>query len=244
MLVIPAIDLKDGQCVRLTQGRKSEVKVYDGNPIEMAKAFASAGARLIHVVDLDGAFSGHESPNRQIAREIVEAGVAVEFGGGLRTAADVLELIEIGVARVVLGTLAVESCDVLESLTSRFGARICVGIDARDGEVMTRGWQQGTKISAVEFAQRIAALGVQRIIYTDVARDGMLTGPNIEQTVEVARASGLRLAASGGIASLDDIRRLIDADEPLIDSVIIGKALYERRFTLEEALAVCQNRLR
>jgi phosphoribosylformimino-5-aminoimidazole carboxamide ribotide isomerase len=237
MLIIPAIDLKDGRCVRLQQGRKSDVKTYDADPVAMAQAFAAAGARWLHVVDLDGAFTGSESANRLVLRKIVETvDVPIEFGGGLRTFADVEQVIELGIKRVVVGTLAAESTERLRELAERFAERICVGIDARDGIVMTRGWETATGLSATDLARSLAALGIKRIIYTDIARDGMLTGPNIEQTVEIARAAGILVTASGGISSLSDIRRLRAANEPLVDSVIIGKALYEGKFSLAEAI--------
>jgi phosphoribosylformimino-5-aminoimidazole carboxamide ribotide isomerase len=237
MLVIPAIDLKNGSCVRLVQGRKTDVTVYDANPVEVAKQFARAGAQMLHVVDLDGAFKEGASPNRAVVQEIVAtAGVAVEFGGGIRTIDDVQQLCDAGVARVVLGTIAVESSELLRQMVTRFAEKICVGIDARDGQVMTRGWESETRISAVELARSVANDGVGRIIYTDISRDGMLTGPNIEQTVAVARAANVPVTASGGVSSLDDIRSLHDAGERLLDSVIVGKALYEQKFKLEDAI--------
>jgi phosphoribosylformimino-5-aminoimidazole carboxamide ribotide isomerase len=237
MLVIPAIDLKNGSCVRLVQGRKTDVTVYDANPVEVAKQFARAGAQMLHVVDLDGAFKEGASPNRAVVQEIVAtAGVAVEFGGGIRTIDDVQQLCDAGVARVVLGTIAVESSELLRQMVTRFAEKICVGIDARDGQVMTRGWESETRISAVELARSVANYGVGRIIYTDISRDGMLTGPNIEQTVAVARAANVPVTASGGVSSLDDIRSLHDAGERLLDSVIVGKALYEQKFKLEDAI--------
>jgi phosphoribosylformimino-5-aminoimidazole carboxamide ribotide isomerase len=239
MYILPAIDLKDGRCVRLTQGRKADAKVYDADPLEVAKAFAAAGADMIHIVDLDGAFGGGESPNRAIVRKIVDTvSVPVEFGGGIRTTADVRQLIDYGVAQVILGTLAAESAETLRQLTREFGSRVCAGIDACDGKVMTRGWETVNDMGAVELARSVADLGIERIIYTDITRDGMLTGLNIEQTCEVARAAQVRVTASGGVSCLDDIKQLRDANEPLVDSVIIGKALYEGRFTLEEALRV------
>ncbi|HTG86071.1 MAG TPA: 1-(5-phosphoribosyl)-5-[(5-phosphoribosylamino)methylideneamino]imidazole-4-carboxamide isomerase [Pyrinomonadaceae bacterium] len=237
MLVIPAIDLKNGSCVRLVQGRKADVTVYDASPVEMAQQFVRAGARMIHVVDLDGAFKGGESPNRAVVKEIVAAvDVAVEFGGGVRTIDDVQQLCDAGVARIVLGTVAVESPDLLRELILRFADRICVGIDARAGQVMTRGWESETQISSVDLARLVAGAGIKRIIYTDIARDGMLTGPNIDQTIAVARAANVQVTASGGVSSLDDIKRLRDAGEPLLDSVIVGKALYEQKFKLEDAI--------
>lgn len=234
MLVIPAIDLRDGQCVRLVQGRKSDVTVYDQDPVALAKEFASAGAEMIHVVDLDGAFSEAGSPNRAVVKRIVDAvDVPIEFGGGVRTLDDVQQLCDAGVARVVLGTVAVESSESLKSFVNRFGAKICVGIDARDGRVMSRGWEAFTTTSAVDLARYVAGAGVERIVYTDIARDGTLTGPNIEQTVAVARAAKVKVTASGGVSSVEDIKRLRDAGEALIDSVIVGKALYERKFAFK-----------
>ncbi|MGI9106871.1 MAG: 1-(5-phosphoribosyl)-5-[(5-phosphoribosylamino)methylideneamino]imidazole-4-carboxamide isomerase [Pyrinomonadaceae bacterium] len=238
MLIIPAIDLKNGQCVRLTQGRKEAVKVYDGDPNEIAHDFAAAGARMLHVVDLDGAFAERSSPNRAVARRIIKtAGIPVQFGGGLRTIADVEELIEYGAARVIVGTLVVESGELLAQLVARFGARIAVGLDARGGQIVTRGWEKQENISAVELAARVAGVGVERIVYTDVQRDGMLEGVNVEQTCAVARRSGVPVTASGGVSSLADIERLkLEGGECGVDSVIIGKALYEKRFTLPEAM--------
>ncbi len=237
MLIIPAIDLRDGRCVRLTQGRRDEVKVYDGDPVEIARRFAAAGARMLHVVDLDGAFADGTARNREVARQIISAvQLPVQFGGGLRSVADVRQLIEYGAAQVVIGTLAAESPDTLETFVQLYGPRICVGIDARDGQVLTRGWETEAQLSATELAQRVAAAGVARIIYTDVARDGMLGGVNVEQTCALAQASGLRVTASGGVATLADLVRLRAASACGIDGVIIGKALYEGRFTLQEAL--------
>jgi phosphoribosylformimino-5-aminoimidazole carboxamide ribotide isomerase len=239
MIVIPAIDLKNGKCVRLLQGRKSEMTVYNENPVDVAKEFAAAGAEMIHVVDLDGAFDGAESSNRAVVREIVKAvDVPIEFGGGIRSLADVDDLCAAGVARVVLGTVAAESPLLLKDFVSSFSSMICVGIDARDGRVMTRGWESPTPLLAVDLARSIAECSVERIIYTDIARDGMLTGPNIEQTLAVARAANVKVTASGGVSSLDDIKRLRDAGDSRLDSVIVGKALYEGKFKLEEALSV------
>ena len=225
--------------MRLTQGRKADAKVYDANPLEVAKAFAAAGADMIHIVDLDGAFGGGESSNRAIVRKIIDTvNVPIEFGGGIRTTTDVRQLIDYGVAQVILGTLAAESAETLRQLAKEFGSRVCAGIDAREGKVMTRGWETASEMDAVQLARSVADLGVERIIYTDITRDGMLTGLNIEQTCEVARTAHVRVTASGGVSCLDDIKQLRDANEPLVDSVIIGKALYEGRFTLEEALSV------
>src|SRR5690349_4923456 len=242
MIVIPAIDLKNGSCVRLLQGRKSEMTVYNEDPVEVARQFASAGAQMIHVVDLDGAFSESDSPNRTVVREIIEAAdVPIEFGGGIRTLEDARQLCDAGVARVVVGTVAAESPDALQKFVDEFSARICVGIDARDGRVMTRGWETATPLLAVNLAQSVAECGIERIIYTDIARDGALVGPNIQQTLAVAEAANVRVTASGGVSSLDDIKRLRDAGDARVDSVIVGKALYEGKFKLEEAIRAAES---
>jgi phosphoribosylformimino-5-aminoimidazole carboxamide ribotide isomerase len=243
MVIIPAIDLRDGRCVRLKQGRKDNATVYDGDPIEIALGYQSCGAGMIHLVDLDGAFSDPNSRNRQVLHKIISrVRIPVQFGGGLRSLDDVAQVIEFGVARAIIGTLAVEAPESLDQALQLFGAyRIAVGIDARDGQVLTRGWEKEGKLSALELAQKVASMGVERIIYTDVARDGMLTGVNVEQTCAIARESGLKVTASGGVSSLEDLERLITAAKQntgvgRVDAVIIGKALYEGRFTLEEAL--------
>lgn len=239
MLIIPAIDLKDGRCVRLTQGRKADVKVYDGDPVEIAQRFEAEGARMLHVVDLDGAFEGGESRNRKTVRRIIRTiEIPVQFGGGLRTVHDVQQLIEYGAAQVVIGTLAAESPETLERFVQLFGFRIAVGIDAREGQVVTRGWEKQERISAIDLARRVADAGVDRIVYTDVSRDGTLQGVNLDQTCAIARESGLRVTASGGVSSLVDINQLKTAQSCGVDSVIIGKALYEGRFTLQDALRV------
>ena len=237
MIVIPAIDLKNGLCVRLLQGRRSNMTVYNENPVEVACEFAAAGAEMIHVVDLDGAFSESDSPNRAVVRKIIEAvDVPIEFGGGIRSIDDIKQVCDAGVARVVVGTVAAESPDALQKFVDEFSTRICVGIDARDGRVMTRGWETATPTMAVDLARSVAECGVERIIYTDIARDGALVGPNIQQTLAVAEAANVRVTASGGVSSLDDIKRLRDAGDARVDSVIVGKALYEGKFKLEEAI--------
>lgn len=241
MIVIPAIDLKNGQCVRLLQGQRSEVTVYNDNPVDVAKEFASAGAQIIHIVDLDGAFSEVDSPNRAVVNRILDAvHVPIQFGGGVRSLEDAQVLSDAGVSRIVLGTLAAESPDSLTAFVNRFSTKICAGIDARDGCVMSRGWQTATSMKAVELAQLVTDCGVERIIYTDIARDGTLVGPNIEQTLAVVRAANVRVTASGGVSSLDDIKRLRDADDPRLDSVIVGKAIYEGKFRLEEAMRAAE----
>jgi phosphoribosylformimino-5-aminoimidazole carboxamide ribotide isomerase len=238
MLIIPAIDLRDGRCVRLKQGRKDDVTHYDGDPFEVAKDFQKQGAEWLHVVDLDGAFAERNSTNRQTLKAIVDAvNIPIEFGGGLRSPIDVEQVLSLGVARAVIGTLAVESPQILQELLVSFGSdRIAVGIDAKDGQVVIRGWEKSEALNAIELARDVATVGIKRIIYTDVARDGMLIGPNIEETCRIARESGLKVTASGGVSSIDDIKRLTQTAECGVDSVIVGRAIYERRFTVAEAI--------
>jgi phosphoribosylformimino-5-aminoimidazole carboxamide ribotide isomerase len=242
MLIIPAIDLRDGRCVRLTQGRRDSTKVYDGDPVDIAKAYEAEGAPMLHIVDLDGAFAEPNSSNRRTLGEIVRSvKIPVQFGGGMRTTEQVSEVIDFGVARVVLGTLAVESPETLSELLHRFGGeKVVVGIDAKDGVVVTRGWETDGAVSAVAFAVQLAVIGVKRVIHTDVSRDGMLGGINLEATCELARISALEITASGGVSSLADIRRISRSDCGL-DSVIVGKALYEGCFALREALLVARD---
>lgn len=237
MMILPAIDLRNGRCVRLTQGRKESAKTYDGDPVDVAKAFAASGAEMLHVVDLDGAFAEPNSANRQVLRDIVRGvDLPIQFGGGLRRNKDVEQVIELGVTRVVLGTIAVESPETLVEMIRRFGSRhIAVGIDAQNGKVVTHGWEQTESLSALTLARSVAGLGVERIIYTDVERDGTLQGLNIEQTCLIA-GTGVKVTASGGVSSLQDLRDLQAVSGFGIDSVIIGKALYEGMFTLQEAL--------
>ena len=239
MLIIPAIDLRHGKCVRLAQGRKDASTAYDRDPIDVAKRFEADGAKMLHVVDLDGAFGDEKSRNRVVAKRIISAvSIPVQFGGGLRSIDDVKELISGGTSRVVIGTLAAESQETLEKLVELFGSSVVVGIDARDGQVMTRGWEARGLVSALALARRVAAAGIERIVYTDVSRDGMLAGPNIEQTCAIGRESGLKVTASGGVSSLEDLRRLKNLGERWVDSAIVGKALYEGLFTLKEALQI------
>lgn len=240
MQIIPAIDLKGGLCVRLVEGREQSAKVYDRDPVEVARSYERAGAQLLHIVDLDGAFLGAASENQKIIRRIIEEiNMPVEVGGGLRSLEDIQALIEqVGARFAIIGTVAVEQPELLSKAVDQFGEQIIVGIDARGSSVATRGWTEATEIDALELAKRVADLGVRRIIYTDIARDGRLAGPNFEMTRQMALTSGARVTASGGVSSLDDIERLCELEGDGVDSIIVGKALYENRFTLEEAIRI------
>jgi phosphoribosylformimino-5-aminoimidazole carboxamide ribotide isomerase len=237
MLIIPAIDLRNGQCVRLAQGRKESATVYTGDPIETALMFEEQGARMLHVVDLDGAFAENNVRNRKVLGELVAAvRIPIQFGGGVRNVRDAEEVRGLGVARIVVGTIAIESPETLKEILDKSGSEsVAVGIDARDGKVVTRGWETQANVSALDLARQVALLGVQRIVYTDVHRDGMLSGVNFEQTRLIAEASGVKVTASGGVSSLDDFRRVASVSQYGVDSVIVGKAFYEGRFTFEQA---------
>lgn len=238
MMIIPAIDLRGGRCVRLTQGRKELTKIYDRDPVETAKSYEAAGAQMLHVVDLDGAFSEPNSRNRKVLSSILRAvDTPIQFGGGLRTQNGVLDVCRLGVTRVVLGTIAAEEPETVSKLVRQLGShRVVVGIDARDGQVATRGWENQETLKPLDLALRVARLGVERIVYTDIRRDGLLKGVNIDDACLIARESGLKVTASGGVSSTEDLRSLKAASGCGIDSVIVGKALYEGVFTLEEAI--------
>ncbi len=238
MKVIPAIDLRGGRTVRLVEGEADRETRYDLDPVEVALGFERDGAESLHLVDLDGAFASEGGANRDVIRAIVSAlTIPVELGGGLRTEAAVDAALDAGARWAILGTLAVERFDLVEALAARHPGRIVVGIDARDGRVATRGWTDVTEVDAVELGKRAAGAGIERLIYTDIARDGRLEGPNVEATARLARETGLAVTASGGVGSLDDLRRL----RQVVDSAIVGKALYERRFTLVEAIEAATN---
>ncbi len=239
MIIFPAIDLRQGRVVRLRQGRADAETVFADDPLQVAGQWEQQGAAWLHVVNLDGAF-GQQSPNLAVVRDIVAAvGIPVQFGGGLRDLAAVAEALRLGVARVILGTVAVRQPEVVAEAVRRFGAeRIVVGIDARDGRVAVHGWTEVSAVEAAELGRRMAGMGVRRAVYTDVSRDGMLTGVNVEATAALARATGLRVIASGGVASLDDIRRLKAVEPDGVEGVIIGQALYAGAVGLGEAIEV------
>lgn len=240
MLLFPAIDLKEGKAVRLLQGRMEDSTVYADNPVEVAKDFESQGAKYLHMVDLNGAFTG-KPVNDAVIRQIVESvSLKIQVGGGIRTMERITELLELGVDRVILGTIAVKNPELVAEAARRYGRRVIVGIDAKDGLVAVQGWAERTKMRAVDLGKAMQKVGIRSVVFTDIARDGMLTGLNLESTVEMARETGLSVIASGGISTLDDLRKV--QAEVLkgvsIEGAITGKALYSGAFTLKEALAV------
>jgi phosphoribosylformimino-5-aminoimidazole carboxamide ribotide isomerase len=240
--VFPAIDLRGGRCVRLRQGDPGAETVFGADPAAMAQRWASAGAQWLHVVNLDGALEDEQASllNLNALLTILQAvPLPVQFGGGLRSVQDIARVLEIGVARVVLGTAIVTRPSLVTSALQRFGPeRIVAGLDARDGKVAIRGWQEVTDLDAVELGRQLKELGVLRALYTDIARDGMLSGPNVAATRRLAGETGLSAIASGGVGSLEDVRALVAAGD--IEGVVIGQALYTGAFTLESALAAAE----
>ena len=234
MLVIPAIDLKNGQCVRLLQGEANTETVYSNDPAAMAGSFEDAGAKRLHLVDLDGAFKGQSANLASIHSILKTISIPVQLGGGLRTSDGVERMLELGVASVIIGTMAVKNPDVLEDIIQRFsGKQIILGIDARNRKVAIEGWQEGTEIDDVDFALRWKKAGIKRAVFTDIARDGMLSGPNIEALSNFARRSGLRVVASGGVSSMEDLELLKTLESDGVDQVISGKAIYEGKLDLK-----------
>lgn len=242
MIIIPAIDLRGGRCVRLTQGQASAETVYSENPVKVAKRWYDEGAEMLHIVNLDAALNKNDAANlKALERILYEVSIPVQFGGGVRTVDDARRVDELGATRIVIGTAAIENPVLLEHIVEELGSTVVVGIDARDGKVALRGWEKLSNIDAIDFAQKVSEMGVERIVYTDITRDGMLSGINLETTREIAEASGLKVTASGGVASLDDIYALKELEPYGVDSVIVGKALYEGVFTLEEALDAAES---
>lgn len=237
MLVIPAIDLKGGQVVRLAQGDPLRQTSYSVDPVAVAQRWEGAGAPRLHLVDLDGAFAGRPK-QLLVAADVARAvKVPVQIGGGLRTLADLDQVFACGIERAVLGTVAIENEQFLAAAARRFPGRILLGIDAREGKVAVRGWAADSGLPATELAVRSAELPLAAIIYTDIGRDGMLTGPNLDALKRMALATPHPLIASGGIATLDDVKRVAALDPSRIVGALVGKALYEGRFSLEDAIA-------
>ena len=239
MTIYPAIDIKGGRCVRLTQGRADQETVYADNPAEVAAQFRAAGSAWVHVVDLDGAFAG-EPKNFAAVQAIVAAGLKVQLGGGLRTRAAVERVLGLGVSRAVIGTRAAESEAFVGELVQAFGEKIAVGIDAKQGQVAVKGWVASGGMSALALARRMDALGVRTLIHTDIGTDGMLTGPNFPAQEAMLEAGQFRVIASGGVSRREDVIELAKlAQRHLrLDGVIVGKALYEKRVDLADLLAL------
>ena len=234
MIVIPAIDLKDGKCVRLLQGKKEEVTVYSDDPPSMAKHWQDLGGELLHVVDLDGAFTGeqHNFSKIKAIREAID--IPIEVGGGIRDVERIDKLIDLGVDRTIIGTSAAKDPEMVRQACEKYPGRVLVGIDAKDGKVAIKGWVEVTELDAIEFAKQMQGAGAAGIIYTDISRDGMLTGPNIEAMAMMVTSVEIPVIASGGVSRLDDINSLKKINN--LWGVITGKALYSGALKLEEAI--------
>lgn len=234
MQLYPAIDMKGGKCVRLTQGLFDHVKIYADTPADMAKLWCSQGATFLHLVDLDGALAGHSVNAAAIERIVKEVDVPIQLGGGIRSEAAVRAMLELGVTRCIIGTKAVESPEFIRDLIGTFGPdRIVIGVDAKDGMVAIEGWEKVSSLSAIDLCRQMQGFGVKHIVYTDISRDGMLSGPNIPYTKELTDETGMDIIASGGVSCMEDLEQLHQAG---IHGAIIGKALYENRVALSEAI--------
>ncbi len=240
MLIIPAIDLKDGKCVRLRQGRMDDSTVFSDDPVAMATRWVTAGARRLHLVDLNGAFAG-EPVNGEIVKAISTAypQLPVQIGGGIRSLDTIAAYLDAGVDYAILGTQAVKEPAFVFEACREFPGHIIVGLDARDGRVATDGWASASSFSATELARQFEQAGVSAIVYTDIDRDGMMQGVNITATLHLARATGIPVIASGGVTDIDDVRALAEVADQGISGAITGRAIYEGTLDLQEAQALC-----
>ncbi len=234
--IYPAIDIRGGRCVRLIQGDYNQETVYNDDPVAVAKGFVEQGAQFVHLVDLDGAKAGHPVNHELIGRIASSVQVPIQLGGGLRTLADVEQLIGLGVSRVIIGTAAIEDRAFTEAVLGTYGDRVAIGIDARNGYVATRGWLETSEVKAEELAKELATKGAETFIFTDISRDGMMQGPNIEAIASIAKASGKGVIASGGVTVLDDLIRLAERQAEGISGAIVGKAIYTGKIDLQDAL--------
>ncbi|HEY3307896.1 MAG TPA: 1-(5-phosphoribosyl)-5-[(5-phosphoribosylamino)methylideneamino]imidazole-4-carboxamide isomerase [Desulfuromonadaceae bacterium] len=238
MLIIPAIDLKEGKCVRLEQGLMDKDTVFNDNPAAQALEWQNQGAELLHIVDLDGAFAG-EPKNKAAIESILKAiNIPAQLGGGIRDLATIEAYLSLGLARVIIGTAAQRNPELVKEACKKFPGKIVVGIDAKNGQVAVQGWAEVTDITAVELAQKFEHCGVAAIIYTDISRDGMLQGPNLEATKALAEAVAIPVIASGGVSSLTDIENLLAIEHSGVSGVITGKAVYTGAIRLAEAIAL------
>jgi phosphoribosylformimino-5-aminoimidazole carboxamide ribotide isomerase len=236
MILFPAIDLKDGQCVRLEQGDMQRATVFGTDPAAQARAFADAGFEYLHVVDLNGAFAGRSVNGDAVAAILSAVKIPVQLGGGIRDLAAIEGWLARGVTRVILGTVAVSDPALVREAAQKFPGKVAVGIDAKGGKVAVRGWADVTEMTAVELGKRFEDAGVAALIYTDIDRDGILKGLNMKATLALAKAVSIPVIASGGLASLDDVKRLLEPDAAILEGAISGRALYDGRLDGKEAL--------
>ena len=236
MLVIPAIDLKDGQCVRLLQGRKDAVTAYSNEPAKTAKRWESYGAKLIHIVDLDGAFTGRQTNLDAIMKIRQSVKIPLQVGGGIRNIGNVMNLFSAGIDRIIIGTAAIEDPEFLTYACRNHPGKVLIGIDAKDGMVAIKGWEEVTSLSAKDLVRRLEIFGVAGIVYTDISRDGMLSGPNIDATRAIVEGVTIPVIASGGVSCIDDIKNLMKIQN--LWGVITGKAIYSGAMDLKEAIQI------
>ena len=242
MLLIPAIDLRNGFCVRLLQGESDKETVYSNDPAAMAVKFEETGAKRLHVVDLDGAFNGVGDNISSIRSILKNVSIPVQIGGGLRTEEDIDRMLDLGASAVIVGTMAVKHPDVLEKLLKKYtDEQIILGIDSRNRKVSIEGWKESTEIQDVEFALRWKNSGIKRVVFTDISRDGMLSGPNLAALREMAQHTGLKIVASGGISSMDDLEQLKTLESNGVDQAISGKAIYEGKIDLKRVFKCLQS---
>lgn len=239
--VYPAIDMRGGKCVRLLQGDYNQETVYGDSPFTMAKSFADQGAKWIHMVDLDGAKEGKRVNDKYVIQAAQELNVKIQIGGGIRKEADVVHYLEQRVARVILGSIAVEKPDFAIEMIKKYRGQIAIGIDAKDGYVATHGWLNTSAVKATELGKRFAEAGAETFIFTDIATDGMLSGPNIEAVQLMATETGKQIIASGGVSSLDDLKAIKELTSMGVSGAIVGKAIYEGKIPLDEALKEVQD---
>ena len=240
MIFFPAIDLKDGQCVRLLRGEMDQATVYGDDPAAQAKIFAEAGCTWLHVVDLNGAFEGRPV-NKAAVEDILSAtGMNVELGGGIRTLATISMWLDAGVARVILGTAALKDPALVKQACLKFPGKIVVGIDAKDGFVAVEGWAETSSLTPLDLARQFEDAGVAAIVYTDISRDGVMEGPNIEATVALAGAISVPVIASGGVSSMDDLKNLKEKAKDKLEGVIAGRAVYDKRIDPKYAVALLE----
>jgi len=238
VILFPAIDLKDGQCVRLKLGEMSAATVFNDDPAAQAASFESQGFKYLHIVDLNGAFAGRPVNGAAVDAILARVKMPVQLGGGIRDLATIESWLAKGIRRVILGTVAVRDPGLVREACAKFPGRIAVGIDARGGKVAVEGWAEASELSAIELAARFADAGVAAIIYTDIERDGVLKGLNLPATAELARATPIPVIASGGLASIDDVRQLLQPEYRMLEGAITGRALYDGRLNAQEALAL------
>ena len=238
MIIFPAIDLKDGKCVRLSQGRFDESIIYSENPVEIAKSFENDGAKYLHIIDLNGAET-NDNINLEVIQKIINnISIPIQVGGGIRSIEKAEEILKSGVSRIIIGTSAIEDFEMLKILVERYPEKVIVSIDANHQNVATRGWKTQTEVNAIDLSKRLEEIGIKTIVYTDISKDGMMQGPNFLDYIELSKKTNLNIIASGGVSSLNDVIKL---NEIGLYGAIIGKAIYESKINLKEVISCLQN---